>query len=187
MDKLPIYLIMLLLAILPGSCGRKSSTAATDKDNDSLYRRSYIYQISKSDPGRALALADTAEILNLLRADHSSLDLMKSIIYYNGFRHPKLARHYALKAYEDTELRKDTIACLTSLNNIVAFCYETGDFAGAIRYASQGIEMNRACGRYNVEGKLLMRIAMSQHALGMDKETKVNMKRSIKARHRQAS
>lgn len=179
MNKLPIYLIMLLLAILPGSCGRKSSTAATDKVNDSLYRRSYIYQISKSDPERALALADTAEMLGLLRADHSSLDLMKSIIYYNGFRQPKLARHYALKAYEDTELRKDTIACLTNLNNLVAFCYETGDFAGAIRYASQGIEMNRACGRYNVEGKLLMRIAMSQHALGMDKEAKANMKRSI--------
>lgn len=165
MNKLPIYLIM-LLAVLPGGCRQKSSTTMPDKSNDSIYRRNSIYQISKSDPERALALVDTAEMLNLLRPDHSSLNLMKSVIYYNGFRQFKLAQYYASKAYEDTELQKDTIAYMTNLINLVAISQDLGDFANTIRYASQGIEIIQKCGKYkDEEGKLVMHIAMSQHTI----------------------
>ena len=172
--------MIMLLAALLNSCGRKSATAMPDKGNDSIYTRSSIYQISKSEPERALALVDTAEMLNLLRTDHSSPDILKSAIYYNGFRQPKLARHYALKAYEDAELRKDTIAYMTNLVNLVAASQDTDDFEGTIRYATEGIEIIQRSGKFKgEEGKLLMHIAMSQHALGMDKEAKANMMRSI--------
>ena len=60
MDKLPICLIM-LLAVLLNSCGRKSSTAVPGKGSDSIYRYDHIYHIAISEPQRALALADTAE------------------------------------------------------------------------------------------------------------------------------
>lgn len=172
--------MMVLLAALLSSCGRKPATAMPDKGSDSIYTRDFIYQISKSNPERALALIDTAEMLNLLRTDHSSPDIMKSAIYYNGFRQPKLARHYALKAYEDAELRKDTIAYMTNLVNLVAASQDTDDFEGTIRYATEGIEIIQRSGKFKgEEGKLLMHIAMSQHALGMDKEAKANMMRSI--------
>ncbi|MFK2277809.1 hypothetical protein ACIXO6_18895 [Bacteroides fragilis] len=41
MDKLPICLIM-LLAVLLNSCGRKSSTTVPDKGSDSIYRYDHI-------------------------------------------------------------------------------------------------------------------------------------------------
>ncbi|ADV43499.1 transcriptional regulator, AraC family [Bacteroides helcogenes P 36-108] len=179
MNKLLIYLIMLLAALL-NSCGRKPATTMPDKGNDSIYTRSSIYRISQSDPERALALVDTAEMLNLLRTNHSSLEIMKSIIHFNGLGQPKIARYYSLKAYEDAELRKDTLAYMTNLINLIVFCHDSGDFAGCIRYSSEGIEFIHRSGRFkDEEGNLVMHIGMSQHALGMDKEAKDNMMRGI--------
>lgn len=51
-----------------------------------------IFQIS--DPQRALALADTAEMLNLLRPAHVCLNAVKAMIYQNGLGQRKLAIIY---------------------------------------------------------------------------------------------
>ena len=68
MDKLYICLTMLLTVLL-NSCVQKPSISVPDKSKDSIYRYDHIYHISISEPQRALALADTAEMLHLLRPD----------------------------------------------------------------------------------------------------------------------
>lgn len=178
MDKLPIYLIM-LLAVLLNSCGRKSSTAVSDKGNDSIYRYDHIYHIAVSEPQRALALADTAEMLNLLRPDHTCLNAVKAMIYQNGLGQRKLAKFYSQKAYEDTEFKKDTTAYLNNVAQLAALCYKSSDYASAIRYATNGLNMARTHGLKNLEAKFLMYIGMSQFYTGITKDAQANMNRSI--------
>ena len=161
MDKLPICLIM-LLAVLLNSCGRKSSTAVPGKGSDSIYRYDHIYHIAISEPQRALALADTAEMLNLLRPDHTCLNAVKAMIYQNGLGQRKLAKFYSQKAYEDTEFRKDTNSYLNNLAQLAGLCYKSSDYAAAIRHATEGLQMARTHGLQNLEAKFLMYIGMSQ-------------------------
>lgn len=178
MDKLPIYLIM-LLAVLLNSCGRKSSTAVSDKGNDSIYRYDHIYHIAVSEPQRALALADTAEMLNLLRPDHTCLNAVKAMIYQNGLGQRKLAKFYCQKAHEDAEFRKDTNSYLKNLAQLASLCYKSSDYAAAIRYATEGMQMARTHGLQNLEAKFLMYIGMSQFHTGITKDAQVNMNRCI--------
>lgn len=178
MDKLPICLII-LLAVLLNSCGRKSSTAVSDKGNDSIYRYDHIYHIAVSEPQRALALADTAEMLNLLRPDHTCLNAVKAMIYQNGLGQRKLAKFYSQKAYEDTEFKKDTTAYLNNVTQLAALCYKSSDYASAIRYATNGLKMARTHGLKNLEAKFLMYIGMSQFYTGITKDAQANMNRSI--------
>lgn len=178
MDKLPICLIM-LLAVLLNSCGRKSSTAVPGKGSDSIYRYDHIYHIAISEPQRALALADTAEMLNLLRPDHTCLNAVKAMIYQNGLGQRKLAKFYSQKAYEDTEFRKDTNSYLNNLAQLAGLCYKSSDYAAAIRHATEGLQMARTHGLQNLEAKFLMYIGMSQFYTGITKDAQANMNRSI--------
>lgn len=178
MDKLHICLIM-LLAVLLNSCGRKSSTAVPDKGNDSIYRYDHIYHIAISEPQRALALADTAEMLNLLRPDHTCLNAVKAMIYQNGLGQRKLAKFYCQKAHEDAEFRKDTNSYLNNLAQLASLCYKSSDYAAAIRYATEGLQMARTHGLQNLEAKFLMYIGMSQIYTGLIKDAKANMNRCI--------
>lgn len=178
MNKLHIYLIT-LLAVLLNSCGRNPSTTAPHKSGDSIYRYDYIYDIAISEPQRALALADTAEMLNLLRPDHTCLNAVKAMIYQNGMGQLKLAKIYCRKAYEDAEFQKDTIAYLNNLTQLTGLCYKSSDYAAAIRYASQGIQMARTHGWKNLEAKFLMYIGMSQAYIGITGDAKANMNRCI--------
>lgn len=178
MNKLHIYLIT-LLAVLLNSCGRNPSTTAPHKNSDSIYRYDYIYDIAISDPQRALTLADTAEMLNLLRPDHTCLNAVKAMIYQNGMGQLKLAKIYCRKAYEDAEFQKDTIAYLNNLTQLTGLCYKSSDYAAAIRYASQGIQMARTHGWKNLEAKFLMYIGMSQAHIGITEDAKANMNRCI--------
>lgn len=178
MGKLPIYLIM-LLAVLLNSCGRNSSTAVSDKGNDSIYRYDHIYHIAISEPQRALALADTAEMLNLLRPDHTCLNAVKAMIYQNGLGQRKLAKFYCQKAHEDVEFRKDTNSYLNNLAQLASLYYKSSDYAAAIRYATEGLQMARTHGLQNLEAKFLMYISMSQFYTGITQDAKANMNRCI--------
>lgn len=178
MDKLPICLIM-LLAVLLNSCGQKSTTAVPDKGNDSIYRYDHIYHIAISEPQRALALADTAEKLNLLRPDHTCLNAVKAMIYQNGLGQRKLAKFYCQKAHEDAEFRKDTNSYLNNLAQLAGLCYKSSDYAAVIRYATNGLNMARTHGLKNLEAKFLMYIGMSQFYIGITKDAQVNMNQSI--------
>lgn len=178
MAKLHIYLVILLTLLL-NSCGQKPSATAPDKSRDSIYRYDYIYDIAISEPQRALVLADTAEMLNLLRPDHTCLNAVKAMIYQNGLGHRKLAKFYCQKAYEDTEFQKETIPYLGNLTLLSGLCYKSSDYAAAIRYATHGLQMARTHELKNLEAKFLMYIGMSQIYLGITKEAKANMNRSI--------
>ena len=178
MDKLPICLIM-LLAVLLNSCGRKSSTAVPGKGSDSIYRYDHIYHIAISEPQRALALADTAEMLNLLRPDHTCLNAVKAMIYQNGLGQRKLAKFYCQKAHEDVEFRKDTNSYLNNLAQLASLYYKSSDYAAAIRYATEGLQMARTHGLQNLEAKFLMYISMSQFYTGITQDAKANMNRCI--------
>lgn len=178
MGKLPIYLIM-LLAVLLNSCGQESSTAVSDKGNDSIYRYDHIYHIAISEPQRALALADTAEMLNLLRPDHTCLNAVKAMIYQNGLGQRKLAKFYCQKAHEDVEFRKDTNSYLNNLAQLASLYYKSSDYAAAIRYATEGLQMARTHGLQNLEAKFLMYISMSQFYTGITQDAKANMNRCI--------
>lgn len=178
MDKLHICLIM-LLAVLLNSCGQKSSTTVTDRNSDSIYRYDHIYHICISDPERALALADTAEMLNLLRPAHVCLNAVKAMIYQNGLGQRKLAKIYSLKAYEDKEYKKETGNYLNNLTQLAYLCYKSSDYASAIRYASNGLKMARAHRLKTLEAKFLMYIGMSQFYTGITEDAQANMNRSI--------
>lgn len=178
MDKLHICLIM-LLAVLLNSCGQKPSTTVADRSSDSIYRYDHIYHIAISEPQRALALADTAEMLNLLKPDHTCLNAVKAMIYQNGLGQRKLAKFYSQKAYEDTEFKKDTTAYLNNVAQLAALCYKSGDYASAIRYATNGLKMARTHGMKYMEAKFLMYIGMSQFYTGITKDAQANMNRSI--------
>lgn len=178
MDKLHICLLM-LLAVLLNSCGQKSSTTVTDRNSDSIYRYDHIYHICISDPERALALADTAEMLNLLRPAHVCLNAVKAMIYQNGLGQRKLAKIYSLKAYEDKEYKKETGNYLNNLTQLAYLCYKSSDYASAIRYASNGLKMARTHSLKTLEAKFLMYIGMSQFYTGITKDAQANMNRSI--------
>ncbi len=178
MNKLHIYLMMLLTVLL-NSCGQPPPTTAPHKSSDSIYRYDYIYDIAISEPQRALALADTAEMLNLLRPDHTCLNAVQAMIYQNGLRQLKLAKIYCRKAYEDAEFKKDTTAYLNNLTQLTGLCYKSSDYAAAIRYASQGLQMARTHGWKNLEAKFLMYIGMSQAYIGIIGDAKANMNRCI--------
>lgn len=178
MDKLHICLTI-LLAVLLNSCGQKPSTTVANRNSDSIYRYDHIYHISIREPQRALALADTAEMLNLLRPDHTCLNAVKAMIYQNGLGQRKLAKFYSQKAYEDVEFQKDTTSYLNNLAHLAALCYKSSDYASAIRYASNGLKMARTHGLKNLEAKFLMYIGMSQFYTGITKDAQTNMNRSI--------
>lgn len=178
MDKLYICLTMLLTVLL-NSCVQKPSISVPDKSKDSIYRYDHIYHISISEPQRALALADTAEMLHLLRPDQTCLHAVKAMIYQNGLGQLKLAKFHCQKAYEDTEFKKDTTGYLNNLTQLSGLCYKSSDYAATIRYASQGLQMARTHGLKNLEAKFLMYIAMSQIYTGITKDAKANMNRSI--------
>lgn len=178
MDKLHICLIM-LLAVLLNSCGQKPSTTVADRSNDSIYQYDHIYDICISDPQRALALADTAEMLNLLRPAHVCLNAVKAMIYQNGLGQRKLAKIYSLKAYEDKEYQKETGNYLNNLTLLASLCYKSSDYASAIRYATNGLKMARTHGMKYMEAKFLMYIGMSQFYTGITKDAQANMNRSI--------
>lgn len=134
-----------------------------------------IFQIS--DPQRALA--DTAEMLNLLRPAHVCLNAVKAMIYQNGLGQRKLAKIYSLKAYEDKEYQKETGNYLNNLTLLASLCYKSSDYASAIRYATNGLKMARTHGMKYMEAKFLMYIGMSQFYTGITKDAQANMNRSI--------
>lgn len=179
MERIPIYTVVLLTLLL-SSCQRPSGSTAHISNGDSIYHSDYIYSICITEPERALALADTAETMNLLSPDHITIDALKGLIYNNGMEQSKLAMFYCQKAYEDSSFRKNTEGFLNNLSILTSLYYKSNDYASAIRFASEGLEIARAHGVKNMEADFLLHIGMSQGYLGLAEESKANLNRSIK-------
>ena len=174
-----IFCSAILLALLLNSCEHKPSTAQDIENSDSIYLPNYITHICIKEPQRALALTDTAEIRNLLRPNNTCLNAMKGLIYNNGLKQRKLSKFYCLKAYEDPEFKKSTTNYLNNLAMITNHCYKASDYAAALRYAMEGLEMARNEKLKNLEANFLMHIGLSQAHIGTTKEGYANLQRSI--------
>ena len=149
--KHPILLISLWTALLFSACHAGHSGTGTD-GRDSVYTAGYIQRIAFDEPGRALALLDTAEERQLLTPfDISDL---RCLVYHNGLSHYKTAYTHALKAYNDPEARKNPEKFLSLVSIMAEQCHNNGNYTGSVDYCAEGLELAKELGDKTAEANL---------------------------------
>ena len=149
--KYSILLMSLWTVFLLSACHDGHTDPVAD-GRDSLYTAGYIQQIAFDEPGRALALLDTAEERQLLTPfDISDL---RCLVYHNGLSHYKTAYTHALKAYNDPEARKNPEKFLSLVSIMAEQCHNNGNYTGSVDYCAEGLELAKELGDKTAEANL---------------------------------
>lgn len=127
------------IAVLFAGCSKH-----TGKDNvrqADIGFIAHIQEIAITRPEEALALLDTAESRHRLSA--FDINDLRSLVYHNGLSRYKTALAYARKAYNDPEAKKKPKRLLSLVSIMADEAHTNGDYAGSIRYCTEGLDLAR--------------------------------------------
>ena len=134
-----LFLAALLVAPLLFIACSGDKTAGAKDYNDTIYSRSYILQLSISDPDKALAIVDTLEQVG--KYPSYFINYLRSGIYNNSAQ-LRSAIHYAKLAIADTRFKKEDLRNYLGLLLAIAQIEQMNDnYAKSINIVKEALEI----------------------------------------------
>ena len=161
--------ILLGVVLLSGCRNVTGDDSERTAERDSLYSVSHIRDIAITEPERALALLDTADMRGLL----SPFDIsdLRCGVYHNGLSDYRMALYHGLKAYDDSDSRKDPPRFLSLLETLSNASHYSGDYAGSVRYCAEGMKLARETGNVRYEANFHASYGMNLWEMEQREET----------------
>ncbi|MDO5129706.1 MAG: hypothetical protein Q4D64_07270 [Prevotellaceae bacterium] len=134
-----LFIAALLVAPVMFIACSGDKTAGAKDYNDTIYSRSYILQLSISDPDKALAIVDTLEQVG--KYPSYFINYLRSGIYNNSAQ-LRSAIHYAKLAIADTRFKKEDLRNYLGLLLAIAQIEQMNDnYAKSINIVKEALEI----------------------------------------------
>ena len=155
-----LYIIIICvstLSLLIGTygCGSKEYKCT----DDGVFTVPNIVNIGITEPGKALALIDTAEQRGLM--NDFDINRLRAVVYHNGLSDNNKSLFYALKAYDSPSAHDNGRTLLLLIEMIADQYYLSGDYARSVEFCIKGIEIARDSLFRNAEANLSFTLGRS--------------------------
>ena len=147
------------------SCGKQASSS---QDTDNQYTRDNIRAIAMINPDKAMSMLDTAEQRNLM--SKQEIYGMKGVLYNNFYQKLTLSLQYMRKAYDCPESKTDTALLLKILIPLGLLNSQLGQYADAMKYMKEGMELARKNGDVEAEANFTMNMGLVKKEFGTMEE-----------------
>lgn len=164
-----LYIIIICvstLSLLIGTygCGSKEYKCT----DDGVFTVPNIVNIGITEPGKALALIDTAEQRGLM--NDFDINRLRAVVYHNGLSDNNKSLFYALKAYDSPSAHDNGRTLLLLIEMIADQYYLSGDYARSVEFCTKGIEIARDSLFRNAEANLSFTLGRSLLVLNREDE-----------------
>ncbi len=152
-----------MTVILAACKGGKGHSAAT-KQGTGNYTNDYIKKICVTQPGRALAMLDTAEQHDYMHP----IDIygLRSMIYNNATMEYGKAADCAMKALRHPDISQYPDKEERLINMAASEYYSIGEYARCLRVADHGIDIAYKRGNNHLAAQLLLTVGLVHSEVG---------------------
>ena len=142
-----VALTVMVMAFSVSSCSNSSSGLRSEAD--SIYSYQHIRKISHTEPERALALIDSAEMTKVMTTD--SCNWLRGIIHYEVTYNYTAAKRYAQMVIDSKKADKSSDLYLRNFKLMQAIYEKEENYSESLRYCLEGARMAHEAG--NIQGE----------------------------------
>ncbi len=156
-----LTVLLLTLTVTLASCKGGSTPTKQGAGN---YTNDYIKKICVTQPGRALAMLDTAEQHGYMHP--IDINALRSMIYNNATMEYGKAADCAMKALHHPDISKFPDKEERLLNMAASEYYSIGEYARCLRVADHGIDIAYKRGSTHLAAQLLLTVGLVHSEVG---------------------
>ncbi len=156
-----LTVLLLTLTVTLASCKGGSTPTKQGAGN---YTNDYIKKICVTQPGRALAMLDTAEQHGYMHP--IDINALRSMIYNNATMEYGKAADCAMKALHHPDISKFPDKEERLLNMAASEYYSIGEYARCLRVADHGIDIAYKRGNTHLAAQLLLTVGLVHSEVG---------------------
>ena len=156
-----LTVLLLTLAVTLAACKGGGAPAPQGTGN---YTNDYIKKICVTQPGRALAMLDTAEQKGYMHP--IDINALRSMIYNNATMEYGKAADCAMKALHHPDINKFPDKEERLLNMAASEYYSIGEYARCLRVADHGIDIAYKRGNTHLAAQLLLTVGLVHSEVG---------------------
>ncbi len=156
-----LTVLLLTLTVILASCKGGSTPTKQGAGN---YTNDYIKKICVTQPGRALAMLDTAEQHGYMHP--IDINALRSMIYNNATMEYGKAADCAMKALHHPDISKFPDKEERLLNMAASEYYSIGEYARCLRVADHGIDIAYKRGNTHLAAQLLLTVGLVHSEVG---------------------
>ncbi len=163
LSRLLTVLALTLTVVLAACKGGKNSSTPTIQGTGN-YTNEYIKKICLTQPGRALAMLDTAERHNYMHP--IDIYALRSMVYNNATMEYGKAADCAMKALHHPDINQYPDKEESLLNMAASEYYSIGEYARCLRVADHGIDLAYKRGNTHLAAQLLLTVGLVHSEVG---------------------
>lgn len=156
-----LTVLLLTLAVTLAACKGGGTPAPQGTGN---YTNDYIKKICVTQPGRALAMLDTAEQKGYMHP--IDINALRSMIYNNATMEYGKAADCAMKALRHPDISQYPDKEDRLLNMAASEYYSIGEYARCLRVADHGIDVAYKRGNTHLAAQLLLTVGLVHSEVG---------------------
>lgn len=162
--SLPLLTVLLLtLTVILAAC-KGGGHGTLTKQGTGNYTNDYIKKICVTQPGRALAMLDTAEQHNYMHP--IDIYALRSMIYNNATMEYGKAADCAMKALRHPDISQYPDKEERLINMAASEYYSIGEYARCLRVADHGIDIAYKRGNNHLAAQLLLTVGLVHSEVG---------------------
>ena len=162
----PLHLmtvLLLILTVMLAACTNRKDTVVSTQGTGN-YNNDYIKEICVSQPGRALAMLDTAEQKGYMHP--IDIYALRSMIYNNVMMEYGKAADWAMKALHHKDISQFPDKEESLLNMATSEYCSIGEYASCLRVADHGLDVAYKRGNDHLAAQLLLTIGLVHNEVG---------------------
>jgi AraC-like DNA-binding protein len=140
-------LILLLFATAVLSCG--GGVSGQHSGADSIYTYQNIIKIHLTEPKRALAMTDTAEMMGLITSD--SCNWLRGNIYYGAIRNFSEAKRYTKMVLDSKKADKTSELYMRNISLLASILQLEENYGECLQYSLEGARLAHEAGNIQAE------------------------------------